>query len=183
MVCIYGFGLVVFLILLFKETTLLYGCLVCETGFLFGGEVMEYPQHIGQMVGATFDGKAKNVRVDKFTGGLESIETKHAAIHAGKAYYMDFYDTIGNGSVFYFYGKNTSDKYIHVQPPHFDGKMVDSGLDATFLIEFIEDAELTNLQEVVSLPSLNVNRGSTNQATFVVYPQSTQANTASQQIS
>ncbi len=118
--------------------------------------------YLGQILGITNQGYHKRISADAYTGGIDSIDTKHAAIHNGQAFYMDFYNTIAAGKVYKFHGVNTSSKYIHLQPPSFaEGK---------FLIEFIKDATYTP-QTTVNNPTFNLNLGSSNEATFKVYPQ------------
>lgn len=107
-----------------------------------------------------------------YVGALATIDSRRKAIHEGRAYSMDFYDSIAAGNVFTFLGKNTGNKYIHL-----DEIYMNSG---TFLIEFITDGTFTlggnayALQAIDGtndIPSFNLNKGSSNTATFKIYAQ------------
>ena len=108
---------------------------------------------------------------------IVTSDSRRRAIHEGRAYNMDFYDTIGAGSVYTFWGKNTSDKNIHL-----DEIYMNSG---TFLINFISGGSYTLggqpytlvADETVGsptynkMPAYNLNKNYASNATFKVFAQ------------
>jgi hypothetical protein len=120
-----------------------------------------------------FPGEALN----RIVRSIVTTDSRRRAIHEGRAYNMDFYDTIGAGSVYTFWGKNTGDKNIHLDEIYMN--------PGNFLIDFIDEGVFTLsgspytlvADETEGSPtynkmvSHNLNKTKDNEATFKVFVQ------------
>jgi hypothetical protein len=138
-------------------------------------QVNQYPAIAGKYL----DSDDTEHNLIDYVGALTTIDSRRKYLHDGKAFNMDAFDTIGAGSVFTFWGKNTGDKKVHVDQVYFN--------PGTFQIDFIDDATFTLGGNAYTLfadenpahigttynlaPAFNMNKMSDNTPTFKIYMQ------------
>jgi hypothetical protein len=114
---------------------------------------------------------------DDLIHALVTVDSRRRAIHEGRSFNMDFYDTIGAGNVFTFWGKNTGTKNIHLDEIYMN--------PGTFLINFISNGiytlggqpyapiadETVGSPTYNKMPGYNLNKTYVSDPTFKVFVQ------------